>query len=211
MLSFAEPQRFGKLSCLTVLQRRHGCTLITDSQKCDQDQGRDWPCGNAAFTARSPWPILTATRTARTGGGPSKANSRGEGGAGGNSLEQRMHGRRFAAAWTADDHPLGTFNYPDHMRRVRRGDLIFMYANGLGVIGIGRATESRLELLFPDHPDRLRAFATEGENAEEWRIPVEWLVWAEDNPCEVEPLRSSFQEITDHVDRIRAVSQHFGL
>lgn len=132
-------------------------------------------------------------------------------GAGGNSLEQQMHAQHFAAAWTADDHPDGTFNYPDHMRRVRHGDMIFMYANGLGVIGVGRATESRLELLFPDHPDRLRAFATEGENEEEWRIPVEWLVWNEANPCAVELLRSSFQEITDHADRIHAVRQHFGL
>jgi len=113
-------------------------------------------------------------------------------GAGGNSLERRMHARRFAAAWTAVDHPVGTFNYPDHMRRVRGGDLIFMYANGLGVIGVGRAAESRLEVLFPDHPDRPRAFATEGENEEAWRIPVEWLAWDEANPCVVEPLRLSF-------------------
>jgi hypothetical protein len=132
-------------------------------------------------------------------------------GAGGNSLEQRMHVHGFAAAWTAADHPDGTFNYPDHMRKVRCGDLIFMYANGLGIIGVGRAAESRLELLFPDHPGRLRAFATEGENEEEWRIPVEWQVWDDANPCEVEPLRSSFQEITDHAERIAEVRQHFQL
>lgn len=132
-------------------------------------------------------------------------------GSGGNSLEQQMHARRFAAAWTSLDHPDETFNYPDHMRRVRRGDTIFIYANSRGVIGVGRATESRLELLFPDHPDRLRAFGTEGENEEEWRIPVEWLVWDEANPCVVEWLRSSFQEITDHAERVRAVRQHFRL
>jgi hypothetical protein len=45
--------------------------------------------------------------------------------------------------------------------------MIFLYANSLGVIGVGRATESRLELLFPDHPGRLRDFATGGENEEE--------------------------------------------
>lgn len=132
-------------------------------------------------------------------------------GAGENSLEEQMHGRHFAAAWTAGDHPDGTFNYPDHMRRVRRGDIIFMYDNGLGVIAVGRAAESRLELLFADHPDRLRDFVTEGENEEEWRIPVEWLEWNEANPCVVESLRSSFQEITEHADQIHAVRQHFRL
>jgi hypothetical protein len=138
-------------------------------------------------------------------------NTNSGAGAEGNSLEQQMHGQRFAAAWTAVDHPDGTFNYPDHMRRVRRGDMIFMYANGLGVIGVGRATEGRLELLFPDHPGRLRDFATEGENKEEWRIPVEWLVWDEASALAVEPLRSSFQEITDHAERILAVRRHFRL
>jgi len=132
-------------------------------------------------------------------------------GAGGNHLEQQMHVRRFAAAWTAVDHPDGTFNYPGHMRRVRRGDTIFIYANGLGVIGVGCVTESRLELLFPNHPDRLREFATEGENEEEWRIPVEWLVWDEANPCFVESLRASFQEITNHAVRVRRVLHHFRL
>lgn len=132
-------------------------------------------------------------------------------GAGGDSLERQMHSRHFAAAWTSVDHPHGTFNYPEHMRRVRRGDMIFMYAKGIGIIGVGRAAESRLELLFPDHSDRLRDFTTEGENEEEWRIPVEWLVWEEANPCSVERLRSSFQEITNHAERIRKVRQHFRL
>ena len=68
-----------------------------------------------------------------------------------------------------------------------------------------------MELLFPDHPDRLRDFATEGENEEERRIPVEWLRWDEANPCVVEPLRGLFLEITDHAERVRAVRQHFGL
>ena len=130
-------------------------------------------------------------------------------GAGEDSLEQEMHARRFAAAWTAIQHPDGTFNYPDHMRRVRCGDMIFMYANGLGVIAVGRAAESRLEVLFADHPDRLRDFGREGENEEEWRIPVEWLVWDENRPCAVEALRSSFQEITEHAARIEEVRQHF--
>ncbi len=129
-------------------------------------------------------------------------------GAGGNTLEQRMHARCFAAAWTDLDHRDRTFNYSDHMRRVRRGDLIFMYANGLGVISVGRATESRLELLFLDHPDRLRSYATEGRNDEEWRLPVAWLEWDEANPCAIKPLRGSFLEISD-TELVRALQHHF--
>ena len=129
-------------------------------------------------------------------------NSNRGNGPGGNGLEQRMHRRNFAVAWLS-------FNYEDHMRSVRCGDLIFMYANGLGVIGIGQAKESRLEILGDDHPDRIRVFATEGENEEEWRIPVEWITWDESNPCPVEPLRGTFLDITHHVDRVVAVREHF--
>ncbi len=123
-------------------------------------------------------------------------------GAGGNTLEQRMHARGFAAAWLP-------FIHEDHMRRVRGGDVIVMYANGLGIIGIGRARESRLEILGLDHPDRLRPFTTEGENEEEWRIPVQWLAWDEGNPCPVAPLRGTFIEITHHAERVRMVRDHF--
>jgi hypothetical protein len=138
-------------------------------------------------------------------------NTNRGGGAGGNSLELRMHERCFAAAWSFEDHPEQTFNYSAHMRRVRRGDIIVMYAMRLGVIGVGRATESRLELLFEAHPDRLRHYATEGGNVEEWRIPVEWLAWDENNPCIVDPLNGTFLEITRHEDRAKSVLQHFGL
>jgi len=138
-------------------------------------------------------------------------NTNRGGGAGGNSLELRMHQRCFAAAWSFVDHPDGTFNYTAHMRRIRRGHLIVMYAMRLGVIGVGRVTENRLELLFEAHPDRLRDYATEGENVEEWRVPVEWLAWDAGRPSAVEALNGTFLEITHHVDRVNAVLQHFGL
>jgi hypothetical protein len=128
-------------------------------------------------------------------------NTNREGGPGGNVLEQRMHARRFAAAWTS-------FNYPTHMQRVECGDVIVMYANGLGVIGIGRATERGLEILNRNHRDRMRDYATEGNNQEEWRIPVEWLVWDDSNPCRVDFLRPTFQEITHLAPRVRAVTRH---
>jgi len=132
-------------------------------------------------------------------------------GPGENGLERRMHARGFVAAWTDVEHPDGTFNYPEHMRRARRGDMVFMYANGLGIIGVGRVSASRIELLFANESSRLRDFTTEGKNEEEWRIPVEWLVWDDTNCCEVEFLRPTFQEITEHAGRVLKVRQHFGL
>jgi hypothetical protein len=117
-------------------------------------------------------------------------------------VEQRMHARCFAAAWLP-------FRYEEHMREVRQGDVIFMYAKLLGVVAIGRAMESRLEILGCDHSDRLRDFASEGENEEEWRIPVEWLVWNESHPCPVEALHPTFVEITHHTDRVETVRAHF--
>jgi hypothetical protein len=102
------------------------------------------------------------------------------------------------------------FSYAKHMRRAQAGDVIVMYANEFGVIAIGRATGG-LERLDRKHPDRMRDFATEGENAEEWRIPVEWLVWDADNRRPVNPpLRPSFQEITTLEDRVRLIRHHFG-
>jgi hypothetical protein len=131
---------------------------------------------------------------------------------GGNGLEERMFARGFAAAWTGFDHPNGTFNYPDHMWRVRRGDMIFMYANGVGVIRVGRATESEPDILPRHRHGRLRDFASEGKNKEEWRIPVKWITRRQvDNPCVVEPLRSSFQRITHLAERVRKVRKHFRL
>jgi len=46
--------------------------------------------------------------------------------------EERMRHRGYAAAWEE-------FRYPIHMDTVRRGHAIFMFAKGVGIIGIGRA------------------------------------------------------------------------
>lgn len=133
-------------------------------------------------------------------------------GKGDKSLEQRMHARCFAAVWSFEGHPNGTFNYTSHMRRVRRGDIIVMFADGHGVVGVGRAKESRLELLFETHRGRLRDFNTEGENVEEWRIPVKWLQWNDRKPCVVmKPIRGTFLEITRHRALVKSVLKHFRL
>lgn len=83
-------------------------------------------------------------------------------------LETRMHQRGYAAAWE-------DFKYPRHMKKVKRGDAIFMLAKGVGFIGIGRA-KSRHQVLEPDDIDRIR----EGDTPE-WRVPVDWLAWKKDD------------------------------
>jgi hypothetical protein len=126
-----------------------------------------------------------------------------------------MHEKGFAAAWTCPPnktHRDGTFDHTDHMFKVRPRDLIAMYANEVvGVIGVGRARD-KVKVLSKDDPERLRDFATEGQNKQEWRIPVEWLRWNETNPCKVQ-LIGTFVELTgpNHYDRVAELRRHFGL
>jgi len=84
-------------------------------------------------------------------------------------LELLMKKERFAAAWSE-------FAYPGHMQRVHECDIIFLFASGnVGIIAIGRAT-ARYEVIV--HNEGGQIF--EGFEADEWRVPVEWLVWVED-------------------------------
>lgn len=84
-------------------------------------------------------------------------------------IEGEMRQRRYAAVWE-------DFNWPAHMQLVREGDAILMWAKGVGIIGIGRAT-AKHEILDASNPDRIRSSAEYAER--EWRIPVEWVVWVE--------------------------------
>lgn len=90
---------------------------------------------------------------------------------GGYALEQEMRNRGYATAWES-------FKFPNHMKQVQPGDAVLMYAKGVGIIGIGRA-KARCETLEPENPDRIRNFEDE-ENTTEWRIPVRWLDWCDD-------------------------------
>jgi hypothetical protein len=90
---------------------------------------------------------------------------------GGYALEQEMYNRGFATAWE-------TFKFPSHMEQVEPGDAIFMFAKGVGIIGIGIA-KARCETLMPNDPDRVRNFSYE-ENTSEWRVPVQWLTWTDE-------------------------------
>jgi hypothetical protein len=87
---------------------------------------------------------------------------------GGYEREGLMRARRYAAAWE-------DFSHTSHMKAANRGDIIFMYANRVGVIGIGNAVGA-CQVLEPGDPDML----FEEENSREWRIPVVWLRWVEE-------------------------------
>jgi hypothetical protein len=83
--------------------------------------------------------------------------------------EALMRRSRYAAVWTE-------FNHRKHMERVGPGAAILMFAKGVGIIGVGRAT-GRHEVLPPGHPARI---TTGYRHEEEWRVPVDdWLAWAE--------------------------------
>jgi hypothetical protein len=116
--------------------------------------------------------------------------------------EQRMRQRGYAAAWE-------DFRYPSHMREVEPGNTIFMYAKGVGIVGIGRARAPH-EVLQPGNLDRIR----NGHTAE-WRVPVDWLAWVEDdaNSFSWNSPNSTFFEVSD--DKYRRlrddVKRHFGV
>lgn len=90
---------------------------------------------------------------------------------GGFVLEQEMYNRGFATAWES-------FKYPTHMSEVEPGDGIFMYAKGVGIIGIGRALAG-CETLGPHDAGRV-SDDVEEKNTAEWRVPVKWLAWCDD-------------------------------
>lgn len=85
------------------------------------------------------------------------------------SGEGKMRERLYAAVWE-------TFAYPAHMQRVTKGDAIFMWAKGVGIIGVGRALDKH-EILEVSAHGRIRTSAEHAER--EWRIPVEWMVWVD--------------------------------
>lgn len=120
----------------------------------------------------------------------------------GYALEQEMFNRGFAAAWEQ-------FSYPSHMEKVKAGDAIFMFAKGIGIIGIGIA-KGRCETLIPDDPDRIRNVPNK-VNKPEWRVPVQWLAWTEAGAYRYKSLRFTFWNVTgSRYDKFReGVKAHF--
>jgi hypothetical protein len=113
--------------------------------------------------------------------------------------EKRMHDRGYAAAWER-------FNFPCHMGKVEPGHTIFMYAKGVGIIGIGRA-KGRCEILEPGNPDRVTPGKTN-----EWRVPTAWLSWKENSDAyRWKSQNSTFFEVSgdQHRQLRNGIKKHF--
>jgi hypothetical protein len=91
---------------------------------------------------------------------------------GGYAIEQDMFSKGVAAAWEK-------FKFPGHMRLVEPGDGIFMFAKGVGIIGVGMAT-GKCEILSSTSSNRLWRYQNE-TNPQEWQIPTKWLTWVDDS------------------------------
>ena len=118
---------------------------------------------------------------------------------GGYRLEQRMRDRGFAAAWEK-------FKFPGHMEQVRPGDAVFMFAKGVGIIGIGVAS-ARCQTLSPNDPDCVGDTGTT-----EWRVPVKWLEWTDEaGAYPYKPPNFTFWNVTGsgYSDFRDAVRSHF--
>ena len=113
--------------------------------------------------------------------------------------EELMRRRGYVAAWE-------NFDFPSHMETVQPGAVILMFANRVGVIGIGCA-EAAVERLSPGAPGRL----SKG-NSIEWRIPVTWLDWRDEaSAYRCKAFRRTFLDITaDKYESLRkSVLGHF--
>jgi hypothetical protein len=98
-------------------------------------------------------------------------------------LEDLMFKREFAAVWTR-------FNYPRYMNAVEQGHVIFMYANGVGFVGVGQAEGGPIKL-SPHDRGRLR----DGDR-EEWRVKVDSFHWLDDEQAFPSPSPGMFRSKT---------------
>lgn len=120
-------------------------------------------------------------------------------------LEERMRERGFAAAWEK-------FNFQSHMARVQKGDLICMFAKGVGIIAVGKA-KADCEILQPGDPDRIILAGEEGRSPE-WRVPVEWIAWLDDDrACPAPGLNGTFFDLSTEkwAEFRETVREHFGI
>jgi hypothetical protein len=89
-------------------------------------------------------------------------------------LEELMRTSNYALAWEP-------FRWRDQMKLVREKDVVLIYANKLGIIGIGEAT-GECEIIPANSNDQIRKYPEP-----EWRIPVNWLHWDRNRPCQWTP------------------------
>lgn len=126
----------------------------------------------------------------------------GEPSPGGGFLREEMMAQRgFAAAWE-------DFRFPSRMREVRQGHAIFAYAKGAGIIGVGRA-KGPCAQLQPGDRHRLHP----GQSIE-WRIPVDWLDWRDDDhACPWPSYNATFWDVSGskYAEPRENVRRHFSL
>ena len=99
------------------------------------------------------------------------------------------------------------FKFPSHMETVEPGNAIFMFAKGVGIIGVGLA-EGPCEKLTASQPGRLSHVHTDVE----WRVPARWLVWTDkDRAFHWNSPNFTFWDVTEsQYDEFRAdVMAHF--
>jgi hypothetical protein len=121
-----------------------------------------------------------------------------------------MHDKHCAAMWEYPQNRTEKVRILGHMGRVLTNDLIFMFATGVGVIGVGRATGSRQGPLQPEDDRRIRG---DSWRAAEWQVAVEWRRWQPNNPCPIQGWNATFYDVSGAIwDRRRAtILQYFGL
>lgn len=119
--------------------------------------------------------------------------------------EHTMKTSRYAAVWE-------TFKGKAPMKKVKRGDVIFMFAKKVGIIGVGCASGG-CETLEHDNPNRVLV-TDRNQNSREWRIKIEdWQRWVNDSnafPYPYQPPNASFWEITDDEEFCQNLRIHFG-
>jgi len=102
--------------------------------------------------------------------------------------EETMLSLGVAMAWE-------TFSFTEHMLRAKKGDVIFLFAKGKGIIAIGEVQE-KVHVVTCDETNK--QFCPEVETPE-WRIAVSWLTQRDDLyafPLS-NPPRWSFLDISD--------------
>jgi hypothetical protein len=102
-----------------------------------------------------------------------------------------MKKQKCAIAWSR-------FNFPSHIDRVKKHDVVFMYANGVGFVGVGQAA-GPVQILDPGQSGRLR----KDWPCEEWRVKMtDWFSWLPDEDAIYWPSTTlyrskTFFDITD--------------
>jgi hypothetical protein len=113
------------------------------------------------------------------------------------------HNKWFATGFAFTGGPIG---YGEKLRRFNPGDLLLMYANGLGVVAVGAVLEP-----WEGREHRPQMVYTRPYEDKEYRIPVRWFLDLRERPITAEKLKktigwnpsSAVQEVQKGVEKIQ--------